>query len=179
MASAFQAWCAMPSPAELEVDITIQADVELPAVVTEEAVASFARQVLIAEGESGSWQFGIRFVDDETISRAHANFMGIDLPTDIMTFPYEDDGFDLVPEGGEILPLAGGDLVISLDRAADHAREVGWETSRELFFLICHGLLHILGWDDEADEDRSRMLDRQSSLLGEWLDSRERGAATP
>ena len=169
----------MPSPAELQVDITIQADVDLPAGVTEDAVASFARHVLVAEGESGSWQLGIRFVDDEIMRRAHASFMGIDLPTDIMTFPYEDDGFDLVPEGGEALPLAGGDLIVSVDRAADHAREVGWETSRELFFLVCHGALHILGWDDATDEDRSRMLGRQSSLLVEWWDSRERGAVTP
>lgn len=179
MASAFRARCAMPSPVELEVDITIQADVDLPPVVTEDAVASFARHLLTAEGEIGSWQFSIRFVDDETMRRAHASFMGIDRPTDIMTFPYDDDGFDFVPEGGETLPLAGGDLIISVDRAADHAREVGWEISHELFFLICHGVLHILGWDDAADADRSRMLHQQSSLLAEWFDSKERGAATP
>jgi probable rRNA maturation factor len=178
MAGASPPRCAVPSPVDLEVEITIEADVDLPSGVTAEALESFTLSILAAEGERGSWQLSVRFVDDEAMRRAHDRFMGIDSPTDIMTFPYEDDGFDLVSAPGEELPNAGGDLMISVERATEHAREVGWETDCELFFLVCHGVLHILGWDDETEEDRSLMLDHQASLLVDWLDNRERVVAT-
>lgn len=160
--------CAMPSPARLQVDATIDSEVELPPVMTVDAITSLAHHVLVSEGMSGAWQFGVRFVDDPTMQAAHADFMGIDTPTDIMTFPYEDDGFDLVPVDDEVLAEQGGDLMISIDRAAEHASEAGWDTSRELFFLVCHGVLHVLGWNDASDEDRARMLDRQTQLLSSW-----------
>lgn len=158
----------MPSPADLHVDVTVSAETAVPANVTDEAIAALARHVLAAEGESGDWQIGIQFIDDPAMQRAHAGFMGIDTPTDIMTFPYEDDGFDLVPENGEVIAERGGDLMISVDRAAAHAEEAGWSVEQELSFLVIHGVLHILGWDDASDADRSRMLERQSGLLASW-----------
>lgn len=163
--------CAMHSPVNLRVDITITADAGVPPGMTGEAVVSLARYVLAEEGMNGEWQFGIRFVDDPTMQQAHADFMGIDTPTDIMTFPYEDDGFGLLSEDAEdVLAGQGGDLLISAERAAANARDAGWETERELQFLVCHGILHILGWDDASDEERSRMLDRQQNLVTGWLE---------
>lgn len=158
----------MPSPADLTVDVIVSADADVPAGVTEEAIASLARHVLAAEGASGDWQFGVQFIDDRAMQQAHADFMGIDTPTDIMTFPYEDDGFDLTPEVGDEMAERGGDLMISVDRAAAHAEEAGWTTGQELWFLVIHGILHILGWDDATDVDRGRMLDRQAELLASW-----------
>lgn len=162
--------CVMPSPAELTVDVSTDAQVGLPEEVTEERIASFVRYILGAEGVSGPWQFGIRFVDDQSMQQAHAAFMGMDTPTDIMTFPYEDESFDLAPDSDGGMTEQGGDVMISVDRAEQHAQEEGWELSSELFFLVSHGVLHVLGWDDATGEDRSRMLERQSSLLQEWLD---------
>lgn len=157
----------MPSPDELDVEITVDASVDVPGDVTETAIASLATHVLAAEGQEGAWQLGIQFVDDASMQLAHAEFMGIDVPTDIMTFPYEGNQFGLMP-GDEVLPERGGDLMISVDRAADHASAAGWSTADELFFLIAHGMLHILGWDDATDEDRRAMLARQSELMSSW-----------
>lgn len=158
----------MRSQDNLDVEVTVEAETALPPSVTIDKLASLARYVLTVEDMTGVWQFGIRFVDDPTMQQAHADFMGIDTPTDIMTFPYEDDAFDLVPEVDEVLPELGGDLMISVDRAAEHALDAGWGTADELFFVVIHGILHILGWDDLTDGDRSRMLDRQHVLLRGW-----------
>lgn len=160
--------CAMPSPTELTVDVTVDGEVDLPSAVTVDAITSLARHVLASEGMSKTWQFGVQFVDDPTMQAAHVDFMGIDTPTDIMTFPYEKEGFELLPEDGEVLAEQGGDLMISVDRAAEHARDAAWGTDQELFFLICHGVLHVLGWDDTSDDDRAKMLKRQSELLASW-----------
>jgi probable rRNA maturation factor len=162
----------MHSPAELTVDVTVDAEADLPSTVTEDALISLAYHVLLGERISGDWVFGVRFVDDPTMQRAHVDFMGIDSPTDIMTFPYDDEGFGPVPEGGDVLAQQGGDLMISGDRAEDHAADAGWSTAEELFFVVVHGILHILGWNDATDDDRMRMLDRQHVLLSEWSESR-------
>lgn len=172
MVAGCQLRCAMPSPVDLAVDVTVHAEVELPPALTEDALASLAGCVLVAEGVSGDWQFGIRFVDDPAMQQAHAEFMRMDSPTDIMTFPYEDEGFDFVPGAGDVMPEQGGDLMISVDRAADHAVDAGWGTDQELFFVVVHGILHILGWDDATDDERSEMLDRQQVLLSAWNEGR-------
>ena len=161
--------CAMPSPAELLVAVSVEADIELPEGVTGESIASFARHVLSSEGQSGAWQLGIRFVDDATMQQAHNEFLGLNTPTDIMTFPYDTPGFGGLPAVDDGLWDQGGDLLISVDRAEAHAEEEGWESSQEIFFLVCHGLLHILGWNDTTEEERMRMLGRQSSLLSDWV----------
>lgn len=158
----------MRSPAELRLDVTIGAEVPVPSTLTEGAVSSLIRHVLASEGWSGEWHFGIQFVRDPRMQQAHAEFMGIDEPTDIMTFPYEEDSFDLIAGDDEVLEERGGDLMISVDRAEEQAREAGWDTGRELFFLICHGVLHVLGWSDSSDDDRAVMHSRQSELLTSW-----------
>lgn len=162
----------MHSPGSPESDVTFQADVELPNTVTEASANSLVRHILHSEGIDGDWQMGIRFVDDATMQAAHVEYMDIDAPTDIMTFPYEDeDEFEVGSTGEWAEQTSGGDLIISVDRAADHAAAAGWGTDQELFFLIAHGVLHLLGWDDSTDEDRSAMLDRQSQLLSEWREA--------
>lgn len=164
--------CAMPSPNNPNLEITLQFDVELDGTVTADAVTSLVRHVLQAEGWTADWQMGIRFVDDPTMQAAHVEFMDIDEPTDIMTFPYEDEvDFDLEMFGDESGEISGGDLIISADRAAENASAANWGTAQELYFLIIHGVLHLLGWDDASDDDRRVMLERQAHLLSEWRES--------
>jgi len=155
-----------------DIDITIDAEVEVPGEVTVGTVTSLVRHVLLAEGHDDAWEMAIRFVDDPTMQAAHVEFMDIDEPTDIMTFPYEDEAFGTESTDGWA-EAAGGDLIISVDRAAENAKSAGWETKEELLFLIVHGVLHLLGWDDASDEQRSAMLDRQAVLISEWRASPE------
>ncbi len=81
--------------------------------------------------------------------------MGLDTPTDVMTFPAD----------GEAGGAGGGDVVVSVERAADQAADFGQTPAEEIRFLVVHGLLHLCGWDDATTERRSRMLDRQAELL--------------
>lgn len=164
----------MHSPADPEPDITINSAVALPEDITWEVIESLVVHVLRSEGVDGEWQLGIEFVDDPTMQAAHVEFMGIDEPTDIMTFPYEDgDDFgDALPEASDA-GNAGGDLMISVDRAAENAVSEGWETGDEILFLITHGMLHLLGWDDATDVEREAMLAHQSALITSWREAPE------
>ena len=84
--------------------------------------------------------------------------MGIDTPTDIMTFPADESA-------GE---HQGGELAISVDHARTQAVAWGHSPGEEIAFLVVHGLLHLLGWRDDTDEQRQRMLDRQHELFDRW-----------
>lgn len=98
----------------------------------------------------------VLLTSDARMRELHRDFMGLDTETDVMTFP-----IDLEPgEEGR-----GGDIVISVDRAAENGREVGNSPSEEVGFLIVHGILHLCGWDDHNSEDRARMLTRQTEII--------------
>ena len=146
----------------IEHDVTMSSQMELPDAVTEEAILGLLTHVLETEGVNESWELAVQFVDDPTMIAAHVEFMDIDEPTDIMTFPYSSED-DIWGDGQH-----GGDLIISVDRARSHAHYADWREEDEIFFLITHGILHLLGWDDLSDDDRARMLARQQELLDSW-----------
>jgi probable rRNA maturation factor len=118
-------------------------------------IESIVNEVLRAEGAEGRWTIAVVLVDDDEMQRMHRDFMAIDEPTDIMTFPsdVESDG------------VTGGDLVISVDTAAIQAQDHGNTFDQELEFLIAHGMLHLLGWNDTTTADRTAMLARQAEIL--------------
>jgi rRNA maturation RNase YbeY len=121
-------------------------------------LASLATSVLEAEHARGAWEVTVALVDDARLQGLHRQFMGIDEPTDIMTFPASTDGSN----------VQGGELVISVDHARTQASAWGHTPSDEVRFLVVHGMLHLLGWRDETDEERERMLERQQALFDRW-----------
>ena len=152
----------MPGEA-LTVDVTVDADVPVPSGIDGASIASLAEFALAEEAATGSWEVSFLFTSDDAIQRMHLEFMDLDSPTDIMTFPYESDDFMPGAIGGR-----GGDVVISVDTARENATDAGWTLADELQFLVLHGILHLLGWDDPDAEQRAEMLARQSVLLDGW-----------
>lgn len=142
--------------------VTFEHATMVPADFSEIDAQSLVSFVLNAEGIDKEWTVGIQFVNDDDMRMAHKEFMDIDEPTDIMTFPYADE--DDVWGDSEL----GGDLMISVDRATENASEENWTPTDELYFLIAHGVLHLVGWDDHVAADRVAMLNRQRDLISNW-----------
>jgi len=149
----------------VSVDLQVTSDVEVPEEASLAALTGLVRHVLDSEGASGAWSMVIQFTSDSEIQRLHRDFMGIDEPTDIMTFPYDgsDEAFP-----GVMDEVTGGDVVISVDSARANAGTAGWSTGEEVLFLVTHGVLHLVGWNDHTDPERDAMLDRQHELLRAW-----------
>lgn len=141
----------------LELAFTLATEAEAPAEITAECVEALSLRVLRAEGAAGCWEVAAALVSDDRLQALHRDFMGIDTPTDIMTFPTDAD------EG-----CRGGDLVISVDHARTQAAAWGLSPADEIHFLVIHGLLHLLGWRDDSEEERERMLARQQMLFDSW-----------
>lgn len=86
--------------------------------------------------------FSCLFTDDRELRRLNREFLGHDYPTDVLSFPSPGpDGFL-------------GEMAVSVDRAAEQAREYGHTLEGELGILVLHGLLHLLGMDHQTDRGR-------------------------
>lgn len=144
---------------EFNLDITIDVQVPMPDGYIEPDVSRVVIAVLTAEHATGQWDVAIVFTGDDELQRLHREFLNDDTPTDILTFPHEASW------PGEADGAQGGDIAISVDRAVDQCIDEGWPAAREILFLVAHGMLHLLGWDDHSPAERAKMLDRQREIL--------------
>ncbi len=97
-------------------------------------------------------EISVTFCDNEYIKKLNNEFRNKDSATDVLSFPmYDfDDELDTVnPDGSVSL----GDIVVSLERAAEQAKEIGNSFEREVAFLVIHSTLHLLGYDHERSKD--------------------------
>ena len=89
----------------------------------------------------------------------------------MLSFPIYEPDEDIEVIDGERAEL--GDIVISLERAAAQAEEIGNSFEREVMFLCVHSVLHLLGWDHETSEaDERAMIDEQKAIMA-LLDENE------
>ncbi|GEN46508.1 rRNA maturation RNase YbeY [Alkalibacillus haloalkaliphilus] len=125
-------------------------------------VLHFAAEQQSVESEA---EMSVTFVSDEDIKSINRDYRGKDAPTDVISFALEEQGEDELEVIGEGLPLHLGDIVISVDRAFEQADEYGHSNNRELAFLAVHGLLHLLGYDHESEDDEKVMFEKQEKIL--------------
>ena len=103
----------------------------------------------------------LMFVDNEQIREMNSAYRDKDSATDVLSFPmYEAD--EAIEDEEEILL---GDIVISLERAAEQAEEYGHSLEREVMYLLVHGLLHLAGYDHMEDDEKKEMRRREEELL--------------
>jgi probable rRNA maturation factor len=140
--------------------------------------ATLARQVLTARGVKGETEVSLLFVDEEAMARLNEQFLGKPGPTDVLSFPIEDEpgptgrspdfggtgpGTLAEDESGALVLL--GDVVICPLVAARNAEEHGVTLDDEVALLVVHGLLHLLGMDHEVDAEAERMEALEQQLL--------------
>ena len=116
------------------------------------------------EGFDNDTEISLTLTDNVGIRALNKEFRDIDKPTDVLSFPLTDyEGTDLPIDDPEI---SLGDIVISLERAAEQANEFGHSFEREVAFLTVHSMLHLLGYDHvNSDEEDAEMRRRQREIL--------------
>ena len=120
--------------------------------------------VLINEHFEGSAEISVRFVDDEIIHELNREYRHVDRSTDVLSFPLGENGvYDINHDtGAKIL----GDIVISMQHAVMQAELYGHSLQREIAFLTVHSMLHLLGYDPEAEGlERVRMREKEEAVL--------------
>lgn len=118
------------------------------------------------EGISKEAEMSVNFVDNKEIQALNRNYRGKDAPTDVISFAMQESVEGEIEIVGEDMPLALGDIVISVDKAKEQATEYEHSYERELAFLTLHGFLHLLGYDHMNKSDEAKMFKRQEEILG-------------
>ncbi|MEJ2352831.1 MAG: rRNA maturation RNase YbeY [Anaerolineales bacterium] len=110
------------------------------------------------EGKALDTELTIVITEDANLQRLNHQFLGIDAPTDVLSFP----SGDIDPDTGE--PYLG-DILISYPRAQAQAESAGHPVEAEVQLLVIHGILHLLGYDHADPEGKKRMWPVQDEVL--------------
>lgn len=125
-----------------------------------------AELVLSEEGYPPRTELTILLVEDEEMAGYNRRFLGHEGPTDVLSFPVERLIPGLVPELDEHdPPLMAGDVVIAPAYVARQAEDLGVPFRDEMALMVTHGILHLLGYDHESDQEAAMMERRERDLL--------------
>ncbi|MCK5757512.1 MAG: rRNA maturation RNase YbeY [Clostridiales bacterium] len=153
----------------LKVDIEAQKPAEAEADIME-IIENVCDQCTLGYNEN--LYVGVHLTGDEGIKKINSEFRNLDKSTDVLSFPLltavngEIEYTELDRDSSTGLVMLG-DIVVSTEKAQLQADTYGHSLNREIAFLICHGMLHILGYDHEDEDDEKLMLSKQKDLLEE------------
>lgn len=153
---------------ENETDIDLGIDYEAIGMEVTQAVLDYFRCPYECE-------INILLTDNTGIQKTNEQMRGLNEPTDVLSFP----GIEFTKEGdfsvaetdtaayfnsdtGELLL---GDIMISLEKVKEQAKEFNHSVKREYAFLIAHSMLHLSGYDHIQEEERKRMESVQNEIL--------------
>ena len=113
----------------------------------------------ILEGESvpDAIELSILFCDDPFIQELNRKYRNIDKATDVLSFEQETSA---------VSPRPLGDIVISLDTVERNCEGDRFRMREEIRLLVCHGLLHLLGYDHATAGEQALMREKQAEYLG-------------
>lgn len=113
--------------------------------------------------EPESVEVSVLFTNDEFIAELNRRYRGVEGPTDVLSFAFNEGEEDAVKVPG--MPEMLGDVIVSLDTAARQAEANGKTVQEEIALLLVHGTLHLLGYDHDTPEKEAVMWKRQDEAL--------------
>nr|UWI49043.1 rRNA maturation RNase YbeY [Clostridioides difficile] len=134
-----------------------------------EKIKDIILECLDYEGYDDNYEVSLSFVDNKEIHELNREYRGVDRATDVLSFPLLSDDFEDVELEEESL----GDIVVSLERALEQSIEYNHSFEREVCFLICHSMFHLLGYDHDTDENTKEMREKEEYILNKLNITRE------
>lgn len=141
----------------------------------QEIVETVMEAVLEEEKCPYEAQVNLLITDNEGIHEFNLQYRNVDSATDVLSFPMipfereadfaivedgEADYFD--PDSGELLL---GDIIISVEKVREQARNYGHSLKREFAFLVAHSMLHLCGYDHMQENEALQMEAKQEKIL--------------
>lgn len=139
----------------------------------EKLIDKVLSKCFITEGlEKSSVYISITLTNPENIRRLNEEYRNIDSETDVLSFPmFEKEEIQKIKkmEYRETL----GDIVISIKRVEEQAKEYGHSFERELAYMLVHGFYHLMGYDHIEEEDKAIMRPKEETILKKLNITRE------
>ena len=122
------------------------------------ALAERAARRLLSDVGNPDAEISLLLTGDEEIQSLNRSWRGKDLPTDVLSWPQDDS---------KVL----GDVAISVDTAERQAARRGWSVGEECALLLVHGILHLLGHEDDTESGSEEMKKWEREILGKAIGS--------
>lgn len=151
--------------------MTIEINNESDQTVDEARVLSLASFALDQLRIHPDAELAIQFVNEDTMTTLHVQWMDEPGPTDVLSFPMDE-----LRPGNELelsAPGLLGDIVICPQVAATQAVTAGHETINEVLLLTTHGILHLLGYDHAEPDEEKEMFGLQREILTAFYESEQ------
>ena len=105
-------------------------------------------------------ELSVVFVSDRKMRQFNRQYRGLDRSTDVLSFSMGEG------EDSDLNPGLLGDIVISVETAQRQGEEVGWGLEKEIYKLLIHGLLHLIGYNHETDPVKAeRMQQKEHEII--------------
>jgi len=140
--------------------ISIKADPDFRGIIAPAILKKAALKAWEHEAAPGPFNITIVLTDDSRLQTLNRDYLGVDAPTDVLSFPADETD----PETGRKYL---GDLLLSVPRAEQQARAAGHPLEAEMQLLVVHGVLHLLGHDHADAREKARMWQAQGDVLKE------------
>ncbi|MHB0922849.1 MAG: rRNA maturation RNase YbeY [Bellilinea sp.] len=138
--------------------IHIYIDPQFENFVPADLLERAAVRTLALENFDITAEFSVVIEKDEKLQQLNRDFLGIDAPTDVLSFPSEE--FDPDEQAPYI-----GDIIISFPRAELQANDAGHPVINEIQLLVVHGTLHLLGYDHAEPDEKEKMWAAQAAII--------------
>ncbi|XDU65086.1 rRNA maturation RNase YbeY [Leptotrichia sp. HSP-342] len=113
------------------------------------------------EFDKNEYYLSLLITTNDEIQKINREYRQKDIPTDVISFAYnETENFGVV----NML----GDIVISIERVKEQSSEYRHSDEREFYYVLCHGMLHLLGYDHIEEEDKVVMRRREEEILSKF-----------
>lgn len=144
-------------------EITVDIDNEMENFnehINIEKIENYIKDVLKKEySKDEDLYLSILLTNNERIQEINKEYRDKDSPTDVISFAYHEDRMDFTPY------TTLGDIVISLERVEEQGVEYEHGFVREFYYVLTHGILHLLGYDHIVEEDKKVMREKEEEIL--------------
>ena len=145
----------------LECDITYEID-KIEEFLDEKKIENFIKFILENEYKEeygkNDYYLSLLIADNKIIKQINKEYRNKDTETDVISFAYNE-----TENIGGLNVL--GDIIISLEKVKNQSKEYGHSEEREFYYVLCHGMLHLLGYDHMEEEDKKIMRKREEEIL--------------
>ena len=102
----------------------------------------------------------------ENIKKINKQYRNIDKQTDVLSFPmFEKEEIEQMQKKGNDIQEPLGDIIISIQKVEEQAKEYGHSFERELSYMLIHGFYHLMGYDHIDDNDKKQMRKKEEEVL--------------
>ncbi len=153
----------------LECDITYEID-KIEEFLDEKKIENFIKFILENEYKEeygkNDYYLSLLIADNKIIKQINKEYRNKDTETDVISFAYNE-----TENIGGLNVL--GDIIISLEKVKNQSEEYGHSEEREFYYVLCHGMLHLLGYDHIEEEDKKIMRKREEEILEKFNYTRD------